>query len=262
MLTSSPVQMAEIRFMPGRAGEQRFPAPNAATQCATCPQRAHCLPGELEPRLVRRLDELHFARRRVRAGQKVFHHGDRFAFLYAVRSGTFKASLAAPDGRELVTGFHLPGELLGLDALAAGRHASTASALEDGEVCAIPYRQLMEEVGAGGASVYHGLSRMLSREIVREHHLMLLLGGMNAEERLAAFLMNVSQRMQVRGYSSTEFNLRMSRAEIGSLLGLTVETVSRALSAFQRQGLLRVDRRHISAMDVQRLRQEYAATVQ
>ena len=160
--------------------------------------------------------------------------------------------MGATDGREQVTGFSMAGELMGLDGLAQGRHASTAVALEDAEICAIPYAHL-SELAAGSTDLQHVISRLMSREIVREHSLMMLLGSMNAEERLAAFLLNVSQRMKARGWSASEFHLRMSRAEIGSYLGMKLETVSRTFSAFAQQGLLQVDKRHIRVLDLEGL---------
>ena len=132
-----------------------------------------------------------------------------------------------------------------------------ATALEDAEVCAIPYTHLVE-IAAGNSSLQQVMSRMMSREILREHSLMMLLGSMNAEERLAAFLLNLSHRLKVRGYSASEFHLRMSRAEIGSYLGMTLETVSRTFSAFQQLRLLEVDKRHIRLVDLEGLRQAYS----
>ena len=185
-------------------------------------------------------------------GESLYFEGDPFRFVYAVRSGTFKSSLTLANGREQVSGFHLAGELMGLDGLASGKCASTATALEDTEVCAIPYANLSEQA-ATSPGLQMVLTRLMSREIVREHGLMMLLGSMNAEERLAAFLVNLSQRMKARGYSPCEFHLRMSRAEIGSYLGMKLETVSRTFSAFQQQGLLEVDKKHIRIVDLEGL---------
>jgi CRP/FNR family transcriptional regulator len=155
-----------------------------------------------------------------------------------------------------VTGFQMAGELLGLDGLAAGKHASTAIALEDAEICAIPYA-LLSDLAATTTDLQHVVSRLMSREIVREHSLMMLLGSMNAEERLAAFLLNISQRMKARGYSASEFHLRMSRAEIGSYLGMKLETVSRTFSAFAQQRLLAVDKKHVRITDLDGLQKAF-----
>lgn len=217
-------------------------------RCSACPLKDKCLPAGLAEPDVARLDGLKFARRRIKEGEVLFHAGQPFAFLYAVRSGTLRTTLATSDGREQVSGFAMAGELLGLDGLAAGAHSTTAVALEDADVCAIPYAQLAQ-LGAESARMYLTLSRLMSGEIVRERRLMVLLGSLNAEERLAAFLVDISKRMKARGYSASEFHLRMSRADIGSYLGMTLETVSRAFSSFQRQRLLEVDKKHVRIVD-------------
>jgi len=221
-----------------------FPVPH----CSTCHLKDLCLPGGLCDSDVERLDELMFARRRIKEGQALYHEGNSFGFLYAVRAGTFKSIVTARDGREQVTGFHMAGELMGLDGLAHGAHASGATALEDADVCAIPYAQLTQ-LASASTDLQHVVSRLMSREIVREHSLMMLLGSMNAEERLAAFLLNLSQRLKARGYSASEFHLRMSRADIGSYLGMKLETVSRTFSTFQQHGLLQVDKKHVHIVD-------------
>ena len=149
---------------------------------------------------------------------------------------------------------------MGFDGVASGRHASSTTALEDAEICAIPYARLLQVAGQGGG-LQQIVGRLMSREIVREHSLMMLLGSMNAEERLAAFLLNLSQRLLARGWSATEFNLRMTRAEIGSYLGLKLETVSRTFSAFQKLRLLEVDKRHIRITDLEGLRRTFEARV-
>ena len=230
------------------------------TQCSNCHLKDLCLPCGMEEPDLERLDELRFGRRRVRSGDALYHAGERFQFVYAVRAGTFKSSLALADGREQVSGFHMAGELMGLDGVANGQHASSATALEDAEVCAIPHAHL-NDLARSSTKMQMVISRLMSREIVREHSLMMLLGSMNAEERLAGFLLNLSQRLKARGYSSQEFHLRMSRAEIGSYLGMKLETVSRTFSAFQQQRLLEVDKRHIRILDLQGLERTVHAQV-
>jgi CRP/FNR family transcriptional regulator len=230
------------------------------TLCSNCHLRDLCLPCGLEGSDVQRLDSLLFGRRRIRTGETLYRPEDRFQFIYAVRSGTFKSSLTLADGREQVSGFHMAGELMGLDGVAQGRHASAATALEDAEICAIPYAPL-SELAAGSSDMQMVMARLMSREIVREHSLMMLLGSMNAEERLAAFLINLSQRLKARGYSSHEFHLRMSRAEIGSYLGMKLETVSRTFSAFQQQRLLEVDKRHIRILDLEALARAFQGPI-
>ncbi|MRD47936.1 helix-turn-helix domain-containing protein [Caenimonas koreensis DSM 17982] len=222
------------------------------TNCSACHLRDLCLPCGMENADMATLDAMAFSRRRVLMGEALYSAGERFHNIYAVRSGTFKSSLVLADGREQVSGFHMAGELMGMDGLAQGTHASSATALEDTEVCAIPYTHLIE-LSAANPGMQHIVGRLMSREIVREHSLMLLLGSMNAEERLAAFLLNLSQRLKARGYSPSEFHLRMSRAEIGSFLGMKLETVSRTFSAFQQQGLLEVDKKRVRITDLEGL---------
>ncbi|MCC2635267.1 MAG: fnr [Ramlibacter sp.] len=232
---------ASILFLP-----RTSPAP--APGCSGCHLKGLCLPCGLAGSDVDGLDGMMFARRRLQEGQALYHEGEEFRFLFAVRRGTFKSTVSASDGREQVTGFHMAGEFMGLDGVAAGSHASATIALEDAEVCAIPYPGLMRH-SAGSTGLQQVIARLMSAEIVREHGLMMLLGSRNAEERLAGFLLNISQRMKARGYSATEFHLRMSRADIGSYLGMKFETVSRTFSAFQQQRLLVVDRKHVRITD-------------
>jgi len=223
------------------------------TKCSSCNLREMCLPCGLSGQDVDRVDELVYTRRRIERGESVYRAGDTFSSLYAVRSGFFKTLQTLEDGREQVTGFHMGGEIMGMDGIGPERHSSCAVALEDSEVCVIPYARL---VNLGHEM--HGLQRqfhkVMSREIAQEHSVMLLLGTMRAEERLATFLLNLSQRFTARGYSPSEFNLRMTREEIGSYLGLKLETVSRAFSKFQDDGLISVHQKHIQILDVAGLR--------
>lgn len=253
-MSNAPLDASAIQPRSVCARQAAAARPSAAlrTPCSSCLVRDLCLPCGMTGSDVERLDSLMFGRRKVRAGQTLYREGDRFQFIYAVRSGTFKAGLALADGSEHVSGFYMAGEVMGLDGVAHGRHASSAAALEDTEVCAIPYSHLTG-LAAGSAGVQLAVSRLMSREIVQKHSLMMLLGSMNAEERLAAFLLNLAQRLKARGYSASDFHLRMSRAEIGSYLGMSLETVSRTFSAFEQQRLLEVDKRHIGILDPQGL---------
>ena len=157
------------------------------------------------------------------------------------------------DGRDRVTGVQMTGEFLGLDGISSEIHSGNAISLEDSEVCAIPFLQL-EGLSRQIHTLQHHFHKVMSREIVRDHGVMMLLGTMRAEERLAAFLLNLSQRFKARGYSPAEFNLRMSRDEIGSYLGLKLETVSRAFSRFQEEGLLAVHQRKVRILNTAGLR--------
>ncbi len=192
-------------------------------------------------------------RRRVRRGEYLYRLGAQFHALFAIRAGSFKAVLLSEDGREQVTGFHISGEVIGLDGIGSDTYAGDAVALEDSEVTEIPFEQL-DALAAREPALQRALFRMLADEIQRERSLMLVLGSMRAEERLAAFLINLSQRMRARGFSAHRFLLRMTREEIGSLLGLKLETVSRILSRFQDEGLIRVRNREIEIVSMPALR--------
>lgn len=198
---------------------------------------------------MEKLDRLVSQRRRIRKGEHLYRAGTSLAALYAVRAGFLKSCVLHEDGREQVAGFHMMGDLLGMDAIGGGLHVSNTVALEDSELCEMPF-PLLEQLSLEVPSLQHQLHRVMSREIVRDHGVMLLLGSMKAEERLAAFLLNLSQRFAARGYSPTEFNLRMTRAEIGSYLGLKLETVSRAFSSFQDHKLIAVRQRNVRLVDL------------
>jgi CRP/FNR family transcriptional regulator len=174
--------------------------------------------------------------------------------LHAVKSGTFKTVGVSRNGDEKVTGFHLSGEMLGLEAISSGRHAYTAVALEDSEVCAIPFAAL-EKMALTVPTLQHRLFRVLSGDISRDQGLMLMLGSMSAEQRLAAFLLSLSRRYEHLGYAAARFTLRMTREEIGNYLGLTLETISRLFSKFQRDGLIGVRQREIEFRNAARLRE-------
>ncbi|HVZ42814.1 MAG TPA: fumarate/nitrate reduction transcriptional regulator Fnr [Ramlibacter sp.] len=221
--------------------------------CSNCNLRELCMPMGLAQEDLDKLDQLVATRRRVKRGTTLFRNGDPFESLFAVRTGFFKTCLTSQDGRDQVTGFQMAGEIIGLDGIVNERHTCDAVALEDAEVCVMPFERIGElarEVGA----LQHNLHRVMSREIVREHGVMLLLGTMRAEERLAAFLLNLVQRLHARGFSGSELILRMTRQEIGSYLGLKLETVSRTFSRFAEEGIIEVDYRHVRIVDVERLR--------
>ena len=226
---------------------------NLRIACSNCNLREICLPVGLSSDELNRVEQLVATRRKLRRGESLFRSGDRFESLYAVRLGFLKSTLMSSDGHEQVTGFYMAGELVGLDGISADAHTCDTTALEDTEVCVIPYDRV-EEIASAMPALQNHLRKVLSREIVREHGVMLLLGSMRAEERLAAFLLNLSQRFEARGYSRSEFVLRMTRAEIGSFLGLKLETVSRCLSRFAQEHLIEVDQKLVRILDAPRLR--------
>jgi CRP/FNR family transcriptional regulator len=219
------------------------------TVCASCNLRELCVPCCGLTRSERDVaNRLAFNRVRVRRGESLYRSGDRFTSLYAVRNGFFKSQALLENGREQVTGFAMAGEILGLDGIAPEQHSCNTVALEDSEVCAIPFaglQSLAQEIPGLQRHFY----KTMSREIEREHGVMLQLGSMNAEERLAMFLLDLSRRFGARGYSPAEFHLRMTREEIGSYLGLKLETVSRTFSRFQEQRLIAVQQKFIRILD-------------
>jgi CRP/FNR family transcriptional regulator len=220
--------------------------------CSNCNLRELCLPVGMSNEQMERLDAIVASRRTVTRGDPLFRAGDTFVSLYAVRTGFFKTCVSAEDGRDQVTGFQMAGELIGLDGIGTERHTCDAVALEDSQVCVIPFGQL-EDLSRELTDLQRHFHRIMSREIVRDHGVMLLLGSMRAEERLAAFLLNLTQRLRTRGFASNSLVLRMTREEIGSYLGLKLETVSRAFSKLQDDGILQVKQRQIDVLDAQGL---------
>ena len=221
---------------------------NFKVACSSCNLRELCLPLGMAPDQLERLDTLVGTRRQVARGEALFRIGEPFGALYAVRTGFFKTCVTSEDGRDQVTGFQMAGELLGLDGIGTDRHTCDSVALEDSQVCVIPF-SMLEDLSREFSDLQRHFHRIMSREIVRDHGVMLLLGSMRAEERLAAFLLNLTKRLQARGYSASSLVLRMTREEIGSYLGLKLETVSRAFSKFQDDGLLEVKQRQIVVLN-------------
>lgn len=217
--------------------------------CSTCSLRDACLPGGMTVEEIASVDNLVHIRRHLKRGDVLYRAGAPFKSLYAVRSGFFKSYALTDDGREQVTGFQMAGDIVGLDSIEADRHGLTVEALDDGLVCVIPFAAL-EQTAGRFPSLQRQLYRMMSREIVRDQAMMMLLGTMHAEGRVATFLLNLSERFHERGYAGSEFNLRMTREEIGSYLGLKLETVSRVFSRLQQWSLIDVENKHVRIRDL------------
>ena len=228
-------------------------SPSASATCSTCGLRELCLPAGLQSHEIDQLNSIINRKRPLRRGEYLYRTGGTLQAIFAVRTGFLKSCVLHDDGREQVAGFHMMGELLGMDAIGSGSHMCDAVALEDSEVCEIPFSDL-ERLGRDIPALQQHFHRIMSREITRDYGVMLLLGSMRAEERLAAFLLNLSQRFVARGYSSTQFILRMTREEIGSYLGLKLETVSRAFSHFQAEGMIVVRGKDIEIKNLERVR--------
>jgi CRP/FNR family transcriptional regulator len=216
--------------------------------CSNCNLRELCMPLGLNESEMERVDEVVATRRKVARGENLFRNGDKFNALFAIRTGFFKTRISAEDGRDQVTGFQMAGEIIGLDGIVSDYHTCDAVALEDAEVCVMPFDRI-EELSREITSLQRHVHKIMSREIVRENGVMLLLGSMRAEERLAAFLLNLVQRLHARGFSQSELVLRMTREEIGSYLGLKLETVSRTFSKFVDDGMVEVKQRHVRILN-------------
>ncbi len=225
---------------------------NIKVACKNCSLGTLCLPMGLTPEDVERLDGIVKRNRPLHRGDHLFRSGDHFRSLWVVKTGSVKTYTPSEDGGEQVLGFHLPGEVIGLDAIERETHACSAKVLETSAICEIPFPRL-EELSSTIPSLQHQMYRLLSKEIGQDTEMLMLLGKKNAEERLATFLLSLSNRFKKRGLSSTDFYLSMSRHEIGNYLGLAVETVSRLFTRFQDEGLLKVERKHVQLQDIHRL---------
>ena len=229
-------------------------AVSIADGCAACSSSSLCWSAGIAVDEKRWYDNLKFTRRRVQRGDVLYHMGDRFESIFAVRSGFFKTRVLLEDGHDHVTSFRMNGELLGFDGIGSQTYSCDAIALQDGEICIIPYQRLMS-LASKVQSLSLELNRMMSREIVREQQIMALLGTMQADKRVVTFLLNLSMRFNERHYSATHFILRMTREEIGNYLGLTLETVSRVLGRLQTAKLIGIEHsKEITLLDVERLK--------
>jgi CRP/FNR family transcriptional regulator len=215
--------------------------------CSNCNLRELCMPTGFNQDEMQKLDEVVEKRRRVKQGDALFSSGETFTSLYAIRTGFFKTCVISEDGREQVTGFQMAGEIIGMDGIVSDHHNCSAVALEDAEVCVMPFSDI-ENLSRELPGLQRHVHKIMSREIVRENGVMMLLGNMRAEERLAAFLLNLVQRLHARGLSQSELVLRMTREEIGSYLGLKLETVSRAFSKFSEDGIIEVKQRYVKIL--------------
>jgi CRP/FNR family transcriptional regulator len=221
--------------------------------CSNCNLRELCMPLGLSAAELERIDDVVANRRKIKRGATLFRNGEKFTSLYAIRTGFFKTCVASEDGRDQVTGFQMAGEIVGLDGIVNEHHTCDAVALEDAEVCVMPFDRI-EELSREVNALQRHVHKIMSREIVRENGVMLLLGSMRAEERLAAFLLNLVQRLHARGFSQSELILRMTREEIGSYLGLKLETVSRTFSKFVEDGIVEVKQRHVRIVNTEALK--------
>jgi len=215
------------------------------TACQSCNLHDLCLPLGLDMGDIEKLDKIIKRSRPLQKGEYLFNSGDTFTSIYAVRSGSIKTFSESEQGDEQITGLYLPGELLGLDAINDNKHPCSAIALETTSLCEIPFDTL-ESLSSDIPELHHQLFRIMSKEIASDQSLLMLMAQKSAEERLAAFLVNLSSRLKVRNFSEVEFNLSMSRKDIGNYLGLTIETISRTFSRFQSEGILSTQRKYVN----------------
>lgn len=226
----------------------------SATLCSTWDAADTCLPCGLA-RLEREPEGLAFTRRRLRRGEALFRQGEAGGSIFVLRFGSVKSCIYGAEGLHQVVGFHLAGEVVGLQGWASGRHGATAVALEDSEVT------VLSGAAGGDATTFpleRALQRLLGREVQRAHWQLMLATRGSADQRVAGFLMDLSQRMLARGYSGTEFVLRMTRAELGDYLGLQLETVSRSLRSLQDRQLVEVEGKRLR-IDARGLQEAFPA---
>lgn len=230
-----------------------MPNKSCATQqhikCQNCSISELCLPFSLNEQELHSLDEIIDRKRPIHKGDKIFHDGQELNALFAIRSGTFKTFTVNEQGEEQITGFHLAGDLLGFDAIAESAHPSFAQALETSMVCEIPYNNL-DTLSNSMPKLKKQVLRLMSDEIKTDQEMLTLLNRKNAEQRVATFLVSLSDRYHSRGLSATEYRLTMTRSDIGNYIGLTVETISRLLNRFHKNGLIKVDGKLITILDL------------
>lgn len=226
---------------------------NAALNCSKCRLNAICLPLALEQSEIVQLDEIVQQGRPLQRNQHLYREGDAFNSIFAVRSGAVKAYSISDNGEEQVTGFYLPGEILGMDGIGQNRYASSAQAMEVSAVCEIPFIKI-EELSGRLPNMQKHFFKLLSQEIVEDQRHMTLLSKHTAEERLASLLVSISARNARRNLSASSFRLPMSRTDIGNFLGLTIETVSRVFSRFAKQDLIDINKKEVYVIDIDALK--------
>lgn len=220
--------------------------------CKTCSLAELCLPRGLKPDELQELDDVIKDRKLIHTGDLLFKEGSENRHIFAVRSGSVKTFTLTSDGEEQVLGFHLPGEIVGLDGLDRSQHNCNAQALETSSICELPLNDL-EGICLRIPSLHKQLLKLISREISQDHKMLLLLAKKNSEQRIATFLLSLSGRFKSRGLSSESFNLSMSRQDIANYLGLAVETVSRILTRLSDDKVIQVTRKSILIVNHDRL---------
>jgi len=227
---------------------RQAPTPLKAS-CHTCSLSKLCLPLAVNETDLESLEDIVQQGRIYNRGEHIFDQSTSFRSCFAVRSGAVKTSIVSEDGEEQITGFFLPGELVGLDSMSGDFYACTAKALERTSICEFPVQKL-EELTSRLPDLQHHMYQLMSQEIQHSHQLTMLLSKNTAEERIAALLLSLSTRFQRRRLSGIRFSLPMARNDIANFLGLAVETVSRVFTRFQNQGLIRARGREVELLDI------------
>lgn len=235
--------MTEFPFFPG-----------TMRACINCNVSELCLTNGLSNQEVELLNASVVQFIKVRKSNPLYRMGDPFGSLYGVRVGSFKTSQLTFEGRERVTGFPIVGDILGLDAICSNTHFCNAFALEDSEVCLLAFARL-EALAQKIPQLQRNISKLLSREIIHDQNMLFIMGNMNSDERIATFFLNLSRRFKARGYSANEFVLKMRREEIGSYVGLRLETVCRSIGNLRNQGMAEISGRNVKIVDMERLQQ-------
>lgn len=248
---SIPVKTSatEVHALAKDSAHPRTCHTNPSVSCGDCRLGELCLPIALDAAEITHLDEIVKRGRALSKGDYLYREGDEFTSIYAIRAGSFKTYKTTMDGVEQVTGLYLPGEIVGMDGISSNRHGSSAMALETGSFCEIPFHQL-EELSARIPSLQGRFFRLMGQEIVKDQQMLTLVSSNAAEERVAALLLSISSRNHRRKLSPSQFRLAMTRADIGSYLGVTLETVSRVFSRLQKQNIVKVDNKEIQVLDM------------
>lgn len=217
--------------------------------CSECSLAYLCLPFGLDLADVKRLEQLVSVAEPLAAKQVLFRQGEKLEAIYAINSGAMKTTVVDEDGLEQVMGFYFPGDLLGLDALCESKHECTATALENGTVCHIPFPRL-EKLADAVPGLRRQMMRLMSRALSKDEQLLLTLGRKSSEGRLAALLLDLSHRRRQRGMSPSPVRLSMKRFDLANYLGMRIETISRIFGRLQDCDIIAVRRSEVDILDM------------
>lgn len=242
-----------IRLNKGAQMHKTINVESLKVSCSKCSLSELCFPRGMDNSDMDALDQVIDRNRPIQKGAHLYGAGDKCKAIYAVRSGSIKTTVQNQNGESQIVGFHLPGELIGFDGFATDVHTCSAEILETTSVCELPLGNL-ETICETVPGLQRQMRRIMGLEVHNDHNLLLLLGKMNSDEKLATFLLDLSGRMKQRNWKESEFNLGMTRQDIANYLGLAVETVSRLFAQFQENGIISVDKRHVTITDMDALK--------